>query len=98
MIIDAEAVRQSQLRHVWHLVCEWTALEFVGPPGMLSGDTAVGNPGGHYRLLRHIASQFRDALIIEMGVCVRGEGGGGGYVHGRASAREHAHARRRHGY
>ena len=94
MIIDAEAVRQSQLRHVWHLVCEWTALEFVGPPGMLSGDTAVGNPGGHYRLLRHIASQFRDALIIEMGVFLRGGGGvlweGGGYVQRRASARVHA--------
>jgi len=70
LIIDADAVRHVLLEHAWHLVCEWTALEFIGPAGMLSWDTAVGNPGGHYRLLHHIASQLRDSLIIEMGVCV----------------------------
>ena len=90
------------MSRTWHLVCEWTALEFVGPAGMLGLDvpaktnlsatngtrgglapegltgvrgegwllglpSAVGNPGGHYKLLYHIASQLRDELIVELG-------------------------------
>ena len=44
-LIDPERILQADLRRVWHLVCEWTALEFVGPAGMLSYGSAVGNPG-----------------------------------------------------
>lgn len=41
--------------------------QLLGPAGMLAEGGAVGNPGGHYRLLSHIASQLRNALIVEMG-------------------------------
>ena len=41
--------------------------QLVGPAGMLSEGGAAGNPGGHYQLLAHIASQLRGALIVEMG-------------------------------
>lgn len=33
LTIDAQRIREANLEVVWHLVCEWTALEFVGPAG-----------------------------------------------------------------
>jgi hypothetical protein len=41
-VYKASHMLPAQLEVAWHLVCEWTALEFVGPAGMLSFHTAAG--------------------------------------------------------
>ena len=66
MILDPAAVGAMDLSPIHQFVCEWTAAELLSPAGMVTA-SAAGNPGGHYRLLAHLATVAPPGLIVELG-------------------------------
>jgi len=64
LVIDPAKIRSTDLRRAWHFVCEWTALEFVGPAGMLSYGSAAGNPGSVERGARGLVERVRGKRML----------------------------------